>query len=262
MKQFTSVQDVSDIDGLVALAETAKAQPLAHSSLGKGKTIGLVFMNPSMRTRLSTQRAAQNLGMNVITVNVNTDGWSLEFYDGVVMNGGKTEHIKDAAAMLGIYCDIVAIRCFPSLTNREEDYSEYILNQFIRYAGVPVVSMASGQDLTITHPPGYELDERFTGDATITTNQDEAIRGADFVYVKNWSSYQEYGHMPSVGKDWMLTNERLSVLGSPYVMHCLPVRRGVEMDNEVLDGPQSLILQQATNRIYAAQAVLQTILMK
>ena len=314
MKQFTSVQDVSDIDGLVALAETAKAQPLAHSSLGKGKTIGLVFMNPSMRTRLSTQRAAQNLGMNVITVNVNTDGWSLEFYDGVVMNGGKTEHIKDAAAMLGIYCDIVAVRCFPSLTNREEDYSEYILNQFIRYAGVPVVSMesatrhplqsladlvtinsfkkvskprivltwaphikplpqavansfaewmiASGQDLTITHPPGYELDERFTGDATITTNQDEAIRGADFVYVKNWSSYQEYGHMPSVGKDWMLTNERLSVLGSPYVMHCLPVRRGVEMDNEVLDGPQSLILQQATNRIYAAQAVLQTILMK
>ncbi len=312
MKNFTCVHDVTNIDSLIETALAAKKHPLAHNHVGKGKTIGLVFMNPSLRTRLSTQRAAQNLGMNVISVNVSADGWALEFQDGVVMNGGKSEHIKDAAAMLGLYCDVVAVRCFPSLSNREQDYSELILNQFVRYAGVPVVSMesatrhplqsladlitiesfkntskpkivltwaphvkplpqavansfaewvlSSGYQLTIAHPPGYALCSHFAPGATIVSNQQEAIDTADFVYVKNWSSYEHYGEIPAVSGDWMLTTDRLNAAGNPYVMHCLPVRRGVEIADSVIDSPQSLVLQQATNRIYAAQAVLQTIL--
>jgi N-succinyl-L-ornithine transcarbamylase len=252
--------------------------------------------------------------MNVISVNVTTDGWALEFQDCVVMNGGKSEHIKDAAAMLGLYCDVVAVRCFPSLSNREQDYNEFILNQFVRYAGVPVVSMesatrhplqsladlvtiasfqnipkpkivltwaphvkplpqavansfaewvlAAGHPLTIAHPPGYALSSQFVQGATMFSNQQTAIDGADFVYVKNWSSYEDYGQMPEVADDWMLTTDRLTAAGNPYIMHCLPVRRGVEIADGVIDSPQSLVLQQATNRIYAAQAVLQTILMK
>ncbi len=311
MKHFTSVNDIENPMALVYEAIALKNNE-KQSEIGKNKTIGLLFFNSSLRTRMSTQKAAQNLGMEVMILNVNNDGWALEFEEGAVMNGKTVEHIKDAAAVMGLYCDILAIRCFPNLENKEEDYADNIIHQFIQYAKVPVVSLesatrhplqsladmitiqehktkekpkvvltwaphikpipqvvansfaewtlASGYDLTITHPEGYELSEAFTKGAIIETNQEKALQDADFVYVKNWSSYTDYGKVLPVTEDWMLTNKKLEVTNSAKIMHCLPVRRNVELSDEVLDSENSLILQQAENRLYAAQIVLKKIL--
>ena len=311
MKHFTTVNDIENPMALVKEAIALKSSE-KQSEIGKNKTIGILFFNSSLRTRMSTQKAAQNLGMEVMILNVNNDGWALEFEEGAVMNGKTVEHIKDAAAVMGLYCDILAIRCFPNLENKEEDYADKIINQFIQYAKVPVVSLESatrhplqsladmitiqehkikekpkvvltwaphikpipqvvansfaewtlsiGYDLTITHPEGYELSEEFTKGATIEFNQEKALQDADFVYVKNWSSYTDYGKVLAVDEDWMLTNEKLKVTNSAKVMHCLPVRRNVEVSDEVLDSENSLILQQAENRVYAAQTVLKKIL--
>lgn len=310
MKHFTSVNDIEDPMALVKEAiELKKTERI--SQIGKNKTIGLLFFNSSLRTRMSTQKAAQNLGMEVMILNVNNDGWALEFEEGAVMNGKTVEHIKNAAAVMGLYCDILAIRCFPNLENKEEDYADKIIHQFMQYAKVPVVSLesatrhplqsladmitiqeyktkekpkvvltwaphikpipqvvansfaewtlSSGYDLTITHPEGYELSEEFTKGATIEFNQEKALQDADFVYVKNWSSYTDYGKVLPVTENWMLTNEKLKITNSAKVMHCLPVRRNVEVSDEVLDSENSLILQQAENRVYAAQTVLKKI---
>ncbi|GAA4761532.1 MULTISPECIES: N-acetylornithine carbamoyltransferase [Flavobacterium] len=311
MKHFTSINDIEDPIALVNEAITLKNTE-KKSEIGKNKTIGLLFFNSSLRTRMSTQKAAQNLGMEVMILNVNNDGWALEFEEGAVMKGKTVEHIKDAAAVMGLYCDILAIRCFPNLENKEEDYADKIINQFIQYAKVSVVSLesatrhplqsladmitiqehktkekpkvvltwaphikpipqvvansfaewtlASGYDLTITHPEGYELSKAFTKGAIIETDQEKALQDADFVYVKNWSSFTDYGKVLPVEEDWMLTNAKLKVTNSAKVMHCLPVRRNVELSDEVLDSENSLILQQAENRVYAAQTVLKKIL--
>ncbi|MGZ3839759.1 MAG: N-acetylornithine carbamoyltransferase, partial [Flavisolibacter sp.] len=310
MKQFISAHDVKDINALVEKALMYKSDPFKTKTLGVNKRIGCLFLNPSMRTRLSTQIAAQNLGMEAIVFNVGSEGWALEFEDGAIMNGTTVEHVKDAAPVMGNYFDILAIRTFPSLKNREEDYSERYINQFIKYAGIPVVSLESATlhplqsltdvitiketfkenrrpkivltwaphvkplpqcvansfaqwinawgaaDFVITHPEGYELDEQYTRGARISTNQDQALEAADFVYVKNWSSYQDYGKILCKGADWMLTNEKLKATRQARVMHCLPVRRNVELSDEVLDGPNSIITQEASNRVWAAQAVL------
>lgn len=314
MKHFISVNDVPDINGLVQKALAYKADPYKHKSLGQNKRIGCLFLNPSMRTRLSTQIAAQNLGMEAIVFNVGSEGWSLEFEEGAIMNGTSVEHVKDAAPIMGNYFDILAIRTFPSLKSRGEDYSEQYITQFIKYAGIPVVSLESAtlhplQSLTdvitiqetlqekrkpkvvltwaphvkalpqcvansfaqwinawgaaefvVTHPEGYQLDEKFTKGATILTNQDEALQDADYVYVKNWSSYESYGQILSQDQSWMLNNEKLKLTNNAGVMHCLPVRRNVELSDEILDGPNSLVTQQASNRVWAAQAVLSEIL--
>lgn len=313
MKLFTSVHDAGDLTQLVKQALQVKQNPYANTSLGKNKTIGLVFLNPSLRTRLSTQKAAMNLGMNVMVMNMDKEGWALEFGDGAVMNGTTVEHIKDAAAVMGQYCDIIGIRCFPSLTNKEEDDNETLLNKFIQYAKVPVVSLESATrhplqsfadlitinenwnkpnkpnvvltwaphikalpqavpnsfsewmckadvNYIITHPKGLELNEQFTKGATITHNQQEALEGADFVYVKNWSSYETYGQPYLDGEDWLLTEEKLQVSNQAKIMHCLPVRRNVELIDSLLDGPNSLVLQQANNRLFAAQTVLKNML--
>jgi N-succinyl-L-ornithine transcarbamylase len=314
MDNFISVNDVSSIDDLVQKALAYKADPLKHVGSGKNRRVGLLFLNPSMRTRLSTQIAAQNLGMEAIVFNITQEGWALEFEDEAIMSGNTVEHVKDAAPVMGKYFDILCIRTFPSLKNREYDYSELYINQFIRYCGVPVVSLESAtlhplQSLTdiititehlssakkpkivltwaphvkplpqcvsnsfcqwvnawgksnfvITHPEDYELDTRFTKGATITHNQEEALKDADFVYVKNWSTYEDYGKIYSNDPDWMLTSEKLSATNKARVMHCLPVRRNVELSDEVLDGPNSIVTAQASNRVWAAQAVLSEIL--
>ena len=314
MKKFISVQDAPDIEKLVNLALKYKADPFSDATLGKNKTIGLLFLNPSLRTRISTQVAAKNLGMEVIVFNIDKDGWQLEFGEGVVMNGNTTEHIKEAAAVLGQYVSILGVRSFPGLKDRTMDYSEQVINNFIRYAGVPVVSLESatlhplqsladvitiselkpagrkpkvvmtwaphvknlpqavpnsfaewinawGQtDFVIAHPAGYELDERFTNGARITNNQQEALKDADFVYVKNWSSYKQYGQILNSDPSWMITNERLSVTNQAKIMHCLPVRRNLVIADEVLDGPNSVVIREAGNRVWSAQAVLAEIL--
>jgi N-succinyl-L-ornithine transcarbamylase len=313
MKHFTSVKDVADLSALVTEALVLKRNPYAYKELGQNKTLGLIFLNPSLRTRLSTQKAAANLGMQVMVMNIDKEGWALETQDGVIMNGTTVEHIREAAGVMGQYFDILGLRSFPTLKSRDEDYSEDILNKFITYSGLPVVSLESSTlhplqsladlititeqtpagrrpkvvltwaphvkalpqavpnsfaewmsraevDFVVAHPPGYELDPSFTGGATITHDQEEALRDADFIYVKNWSSYQQYGQVLPAEGNWLLSQDRLVNTNNAKVMHCLPVRRGLELSHDVLDGPNSLVLEQANNRIYAAQAVLKKML--
>jgi N-succinyl-L-ornithine transcarbamylase len=335
MRNFISVHDVTDIDNLVRSALAYKANPFIDKGLGNNKRVGLLFLNPSMRTRLSTQVAAQNLGAEPIVFNVDKEGWALEFEEEAIMSGNTVEHVKDAAPIMGKYFDILCIRTFPSLKNKEDDYSELYIRQFIKYSGIPVVSLESatlhplqsltdlvtisenleagqapkpegrqrsgglansrppkivltwaphvkalpqcvansfsqwinawkraGKDLdfVITHPEDYELDEQFTKGATITHHQDEALKDADFVYVKNWSTYGDYGKIYCNDPEWMLTQEKLHLTRNAKVMHCLPVRRNVELSDEILDSPSSIVTQEASNRIWAAQAVLAEIL--
>ena len=320
LRHFISVHDVTNIDALVSKALSYKGDPLKDKKLGANKRIGCLFLNPSMRTRLSTQIAAQNLGMDVIVFNVGSEGWALEFEEEAIMSGNTVEHVKDAAPIMGKYFDILAIRPFPSLKNREDDYSELFIKQFVKYAGIPVVSLESAtlhplQSLTdvmtiteeiqkskvkrqaskvkivltwaphvkplpqcvansfaqwinawkqtefvITHPEDYELSKEFTDGATITRDQDEALRNADFVYVKNWSTYNDYGKIYCNDPEWMLTKDKLSITNNAKVMHCLPVRRNVELSDEILDSPSSLVTEEAGNRVWAAQAVLTEIL--
>jgi N-succinyl-L-ornithine transcarbamylase len=317
MNQFTSVKDVEDIDQLVKDALALKENPYAHQHLGKNKTLGLVFLNPSLRTRLSTQKAAINLGMSVMVMNMDKEGWALETEDGVVMNGTTVEHIREAAAVMGQYCDILGLRSFPKLTNRDEDYNEDFFNKFIKYCGVPVVSLESATrhplqsladlvtiretwkgaakpkvvlawaphvkelpqavpnsfsewmckaqeldmlDFTIVQPEGYELSEDFTPGAKIVYNLEEALKGADYIYVKNWSSFKEYGKVLTYPEGWMMNNDKLKDTNNAKVMHCLPVRRDLELSSEILDGPNSLVIHEAGNRLCAAQAVLKGLL--
>ena len=321
MKQFISVKDVQDINALVASALSYKKSPFSDKKLGADKRIGLLFLNPSLRTRLSTQVAAQNLGMEPIVFNVDKEGWALEFAEGAIMNGTTVEHIKDAAPILGNYFDILCIRTFPGLVDKDADYSEKIIKQFIKYAGIPVVSLESATlhplqsltdiitiqesiasntslknkkpkvvltwaphikaipqcvansfsewmvawgeaDFVITHPEGYALSTEFTKGATIEHNQGQALKDADFVYVKNWSSYEDYGKVLSSDASWMMTNKKLALTNNAKIMHCLPVRRNIELSDEILDGPNSLVTQEASNRVWAAQAVLAEILKK
>ena len=317
MKKFIEVSDVTDIQALINKGLAYKQHPLLDKTLGANKRVGLLFLNPSLRTRLSTQVAAQNLGMDSIVFNVDKEGWALEFAEGAIMNGTTVEHVKDAAPILGQYFDILCIRTFPGLLNRDEDYSEKIINQFIKYAGVPVVSLESATlhplqsltdiltiqesiqstglvkkpkvvltwaphvkalpqcvansfaqwvtaanfaDVVVTHPAGYELSEKYTKGATITHDQAAALKDADFVYVKNWSSYEDYGKVFCTDPAWMLTANSLKHSNNAKVMHCLPVRRNVELSDEILDSSNSLVTIQAGNRVWAAQAVLSTLL--
>ena len=313
MKQFTSVNDAGNISELINEALLLKKDSSRFSELGKDKTIGLLFLNPSLRTRMSTQRAAYDLGMNVMVINLDKDSWQIEFEDGAVMNSTKSEHIKEAAGVISQYCDIIGIRCFPSLTDRDKDYNEHVLNSFLKYCNKPIVSLesatrhplqsfadmitiaetktqnkipkvvltwaphikalpqavpnsfaewavASEAEVVITHPQGYELAENFTKGASVEYDQDAALKDADFVYVKNWSSYHDYGAMPEVKGSWMLTNEKLKLTNNAQIMHCLPVRRNVELSDEILDGANSLVQQQAGNRVIAAKTVLKKML--
>ena len=307
MKNFTSVKDVKDPGGLVKRALEIKTNPFTPD-FARGKRAGLIFLNPSLRTRLSSQVAVQNLGAEAIVLYIGKDGWALEFEDGVKMNGNKAEHIKEAAGVMGQYFDVLGVRTFPELKDRNTDYSEQLLNAFIRYSGLPVVSLESATrhplqsladwmtieenwkkserpkvvitwaphvkalpqavpnsfvewmreapvDLTITHPEGYELAEEFAGGVPVEYDQMKALEGADFVYVKNWSSYKQYGQILSQDESWSFGNEQLAVTNNAKVMHCLPVRRGLVIKDEILDGPNAIHLQQAKNRVYSAQAV-------
>jgi N-succinyl-L-ornithine transcarbamylase len=313
MKKFTAVSDVDSLQEMIKKALHIKENPLSDPEKGKGKTIGLVFLNSSLRTRLSSQIAAQNLGLNVLTLNAAQEAWNLEFADGTVMNGDTVEHIKDAIEVLNQYCDIIAVRCFAGMKNKEDDVNESILSQFEQHAKVPVVSLESATrhplqsladcititenrtgerkpkvvltwaphikpiaqavgnsfaewmqemevDFVITNPEGYDLDRNFTKAVPVIHDQEEALKDADFIYVKNWSSFDDYAAMPEVNGDWMLTNEKLEATNSAKVMHCLPVRRNVELSDEVMDGEHSIIYQQARNRIFSAQAVFSEIL--
>ncbi len=311
MKRFTSIADVPRPADLLNEALAFKEDPHRFELLGRRHTLVMLFFNPSLRTRLSTEKAAVNLGMSVITMNAQA-GWQLEFEDGVVMDADKAEHIREAAAVISQYADIIGVRTFPSLTDRERDYSDFVLQKIIEYATVPVVSLESairhplqsladwltieehkkvdrpkvvlswaphpralpqavansflewmktaGVELVVTHPPGYELAPYFRAGITIEYDQKKAMEGADFVYAKNWSSYESYGQVLTQDKDWMITTDKMALTRGGKFMHCLPVRRNVVVESAVLDGPSSLVIEQANNRTYAAQAVLKELL--
>lgn len=314
MKHFTSVKDVTDINKIVQDALELKRNPFKFQHLGKNKTMGIIFLNPSLRTRLSTQKAARNLGMDVMVMNFTGEGWNLETEDGVIMNGNAQEHIKEAAAVIGQYCDVIGIRSFPGFESREKDYSEKILKDFIKYSNRPIVSLESATlhplqsladvititelkdvprpkvvlswaphprrlpqavansfaqwmnkidvEFVITHPEGYDLSPEFVGDAKVVYDQDEALQDADFVYVKNWSTYEPYGQILSEDESWQITEEKLALTkeGKGKFMHCLPVRRNVVVSDGVLDSDSSVVIQEAGNREWSASAVLKQIL--
>lgn len=285
-----------------------KNEPFQFEAMGRHKTLVMLFLNSSLRTRLSTEKAAKNLGMDVMILNLD-NAWNLEFEDGSIMNMGTSEHVKEAAKVISQYADIIAIRAFPGLVDKTKDESEIVINNFKTYASVPVVNMESSTahplqaltdaititelakkkkpkvvlswaphpkalphavansfvemmqrlnvDFQITHPEGYELNPEITKDSTVTYNQEDALRNADFVYVKNWSNYKDYGKVLSKDPNWMMTKNKL---GNARFMHCLPVRRNVVVEDSVLDSPQSVVIEQANNRTFAAQVVLKTIL--
>jgi len=312
MKNFLNVYDVNNVEQLAQQAIALKQNRFTHKHLGENKTMVLLFLNSSLRTRISTQKAAQNLGMNTIILNLGQDSWNMEYEDGAIMNGNTAEHIKEGAAVISEYADIIGIRAFPTLVDKEKDYTEYVLHKFLENVKVPIVNMESAtvhplQSLTdlmtirehtskqkpkvvlswaphikplpqcvansfaewmnksdvefvITHPKGYELSEQFSGNANIIYNQDEAFENADFIYAKNWSSFNDYGKIIGEHHDWMITDKKMQLTNHAKFMHCLPTRRNVEVADDVLDSDYSLVIKQAANREFAAQAVIKSIL--
>ena len=308
MKKYTNISDISNISEIIQEAIELKKNPFKDADLGKHKTLVMLFFNSSLRTRLSTEKAAKNLGMEVTVLNVN-DAWNLEFEDGTVMNLNNSEHVKEAAQVISQYADVIAVRAFPTLKDKQKDESEFVLNSFVKYASVPVVNMESSTahplqaltdaisieelkkkqkpkvvlswaphpkalphavansftqmmqeldvDFSITHPEGYELNPDITKNTPINYNQEVALKDADFVYVKNWSSYEDYGQIKSQDSNWMLTKEKL---GDAKFMHCLPVRRNVVVEDVVLDSDSSVVINQANNRTFAAQIILKKML--
>jgi N-succinyl-L-ornithine transcarbamylase len=320
MKNFLSLADVTDLPALIQSGRAAKADPFADEQLGRHKTIGLVFFNSSLRTRLSTEKAARNLGLNVMTLNVGTDSWGLELEDGVVMDGTAAEHVREAAAVIGRYCDLIGIRAFAGLQNREQDYAERVMTQFRRFADRPIINLESATrhplqsladcitiaearaassliparpkvvltwlphfkplpqavansfcewmnawaalgevEFVVTHPEGYELAPAFVQAAPVVYDRAEALRGADFVYGKNWSSYTHYGQVLTQNPAWRMTMDTLTPTNNARFMHCLPVRRNLKVTDDVLD-TRSLVIEQAANREWAAQAVIKGIM--
>lgn len=308
MQKYTELSDLSNVEEIVREAILLKMDPFQYKNLGTNKTLAMLFFNASLRTRLSTEKAAKNLGMDVMVLNVN-DAWQLEFEDGTVMNGTTSEHIKEAAKVISQYADVIAVRAFPTLKDKSKDQSEYVLKSFEKYATVPIINMESATahplqaladaititelsekkrpkvvlswaphpralpqavpnsfaqmmqlmdvDFSIANPEGYNLDKAIVRDTNVIHDQEEALKEADFVYVKNWSNFDDYGKILNQDENWMMTEKKLA---TAKFMHCLPVRRNVVVEDAVLDGPNSVVMQQANNRTYSAQIVLKSIL--
>lgn len=315
MRNFTSVHDIGDLKSALEKARQVKENPFADQELGRNKTLLMIFFNSSLRTRLSTQKAGLNLGMNVIVLDINQGAWKLETEKGVIMDGDKPEHILEAIPVMGSYCDVIGVRSFAQFEDKVADYNELILNQFIQYSGKPVFSMeaatrhplqsfadlitieeykkiekpkvvltwaphpralpqavpnsfaewmnATDYEFVITHPEGYELDKKFVGNAIVEYDMEKAYKGADFIYAKNWAAYQDpnYGKILSTDRAWTVDSHKMALTNNAYFMHCLPVRRNMIVSDEVIDSPQSIVIQEAANRVVSAQVVLKEILL-
>ena len=308
MNDFITLSDLPDFKQTLDLAMDFKKNPYELNSLGKGKTLGLLFFNPSLRTRLSTQKAAQNLGLSTMVMNFSQESWALEFEDGTKMSGLRSEHVREAAAVVSQYCDMIAIRAFASLSDKVKDEAEVVLRGFAKYASVPIINMESSTahhlqaladaitlnefktshkpkivltwaphpkalphavgnsftrmvgnldvDFIIAHPKGYALNPEITKGVKCLTNQDEALDGADFVYTKNWCSYEHYGQILRTDDKWMITSEKMKLTNNGKFMHCLPVGRGEEVADDVIDGNKSVVWQQAYNRVHAQKSII------
>lgn len=314
MRHFTNVKDIGDLNLALEKARYVKENPFADQELGKNKTLLMIFFNSSLRTRLSTQKAALNLGMNVIVLDINQGAWKLETERGVIMDGDKPEHILEAIPVMGSYCDVIGVRSFAQFESKSDDYNEVILNQFIKYSGRPVFSMeaatrhplqsyadlitieefkkvdrpkvvltwaphpralpqavpnsfaewmnATDYEFVITHPEGYELDQQFVGNAIVEYDREKAYKGADFIYAKNWSAFQDpnYGKILSTDRAWTVDAQKMALTNNAHFMHCLPVRRNMIVTDDVIESSQSLVIQEAANRVVSAQSVLKEIL--
>ncbi|MBP3354640.1 MAG: N-acetylornithine carbamoyltransferase [Bacteroidales bacterium] len=314
MRHFTNVNDLGDIKEALKEAFEVKANRYGYKELGKDKTLIMIFFNSSLRTRLSTQKAAMNLGMNVMVLDINQGAWKLETERGVIMNGDKSEHLLEAIPVIGCYCDVIGVRSFAKFENKQDDYEEKIISQFIKYSGRPVFSMeaatrhplqsfadlitieeykkkerpkvvltwaphpkalpqavansfaewinATDYEFVITHPKGYELDPKFVGNAVVEYDQRKAFEGADFIYAKNWSAYEDpnYGKVLNQDPDWTVDAEKMALTNNAYFMHCLPVRRNMIVSDDVIESPQSIVIPEAANREISAQVVLKRIL--
>lgn len=314
MRHFTCVKDIGDLKLALEKAKYVKENPFADQALGKNKTLLMIFFNSSLRTRLSTQKAGLNLGMNVIVLDINQGAWKLETERGVIMDGDKTEHILEAIPVMGSYCDIIGVRSFAQFQSKEDDYNEVILNQFIEYSWRPVFSMEAATrhplqsfadlitieeykktprpkvvltwaphpkplpqavansfcewmnvtdyEFVITHPEGYELDEKFVGNAKVEYDREKAYKDADFIYAKNWSAYRDPNYGKVINKDmsWTVDAKKMALTNNAYFMHCLPVRRNMIVTDEVIESPQSIVIPEAANRVVSAQVVLKEIL--
>ena len=321
MKTFMNVQDLGDLQKALLEAEEIKNDRFKYQDLGKNKTLMMVFFNNSLRTRLSTQKAAMNLGMNVIVLDVNAGAWKLETERGVIMDGDKSEHLLEAIPVMGCYCDLIGVRSFAGLTDREYDYAETVINQFIKYSGRPVFAMESATvhplqafadlitikenfvptnekkrpkvvltwaphcralpqavpnsfaewmnaadvDFVVTHPEGYELDPKFVGNARVEYDQMKALEGADFVYAKNWScpgvsNSADYGKILSKDMSWTIDSAHMAVTDNGKFMHCLPVRRGLIVTDDVIESKNSLVIPEAANREISATVVIKRML--
>ncbi len=338
MQSFINVEDIGDLRKALAEAQEIKQDRFKYQNLGRNKTLMMIFFNNSLRTRLSTQKAAMNLGMNVIVLDVNAGAWKLETERGVIMDGDKSEHLLEAIPVMGCYCDIIGVRSFAGLTDREYDYAETVLQQFIKYSGRPVFAMetatvhplqafadlitidewwkkergeskvesplnspstlqlpprpkvvltwaphcralpqavpnsfaqwmlaAPDVDLVITHPEGYELDQQFVAGAHIEYDQKKAFEGADFIYAKNWSNPgvsnpADYGKITSQDRSWTVDEEHMSWTNNGKFMHCLPVRRGLIVTDEVIESKNSLVIPEAANREISCSVVLKRML--
>ena len=258
-----------------------------------------------------------NLGVNVIVLDVNAGAWKLETERGVIMDGDKSEHLLEAIPVMGSYCDIIGIRSFAGLSDRDFDYAETIVNQFVKYSGRPVFAMetatvhplqafadlftieeykqtarpkvvlswaphckslpqavpnsfaqwmnAADVDFVITHPEGYELDPKFAGNAKIEYNQKKAFENADFIYAKNWScpgvaNIADYGKIINSDPSWTVDTEHMSWTNNGYFMHCLPVRRGLIVTDDVIESDHSLVIPEAANREISAEVVIKRML--
>ena len=314
MRYYTGVKDLGNLQEAVKEALEIKKNRFAYKHLGENKTLLMVFFNNSLRTRLSTQKAGMNLGMNTIVLDVNQGAWKLETERGVIMDGDKSEHLLEAIPVMSQFCDVIGVRSFATFEDKQKDYEETIVNQFIKYSGKPVFSMETATchplqafadlitieehkkvarprvvltwaphcralpqavpnsfadfmneadvDFVIANPEGYDLCEKFVRGAKVTHNQDEALAGADFVYAKNWSAYDDpnYGKIISKDMSWTISAEKMALTNNGYFMHCLPVRRGLIVTDDVIEGPNSLVIPEAANREISAQTVIKRIL--
>jgi N-succinyl-L-ornithine transcarbamylase len=313
MKNFININNVKDYQGLIKESIEIKNNPYSFKKIGINKTLGLIFFNSSLRTRLSTLKAAKMLGLETIVMNFNNEGWEIEFEEKTIMSKNSAEHVKEAAQVISQYCDIIGIRAFAELKNKNHDESEKIINSFVKYGSVPIINLESScahplqaladaitieehknksnpkiviswaphpkslphavansfinmakmsnYDLVITNPVGYDLNPKITKGINVTHNQEEAFKNADFIYAKNWSSYNDYGKVLINNDKWMINKRKMEITNNAKFMHCLPVRRNVVVEDAVLDSNYSLVINQANNRTYAAQTILKKIIL-
>ena len=313
MKNFININNVKDYQGLIKESLEIKNNPYSLKKIGINKTLGLIFFNSSLRTRLSTLKAAKMLGLETIVMNFNNEGWEIEFEEKTIMSKNSAEHVKEAAQVISQYCDIIGIRAFAELKNKNHDESEKILNSFVKHGSVPIINLESScahplqaladaitieehknkpnpkiviswaphpkslphavansfinmarmsnYDLVITNPIGYDLNPKVTKGINVIHNQEEAFKNADFIYAKNWSSYNDYGKVLINDNKWMINKRKMEITNNAKFMHCLPVRRNIVVDDSVLDSNYSLVINQANNRTYAAQTILKKIIL-